>query len=272
MRLVSFKNPGALRIGLLLISMLVCGLVGLVVGLWNASPEQNAKPVKVVEAPKTLLPVQPPPAPEPPPPPPQKKEQTWDEATDALKLIQIYKDSVLGSWRMENGELLCNRSEAATIEIPFIPPEEYDFQIEFSIDKEGGSVGQIMAANGHQLGWYVGAYLNSYAGLQMIDSHAMPENPTGVKFDRCLQANHRHTSLVEIRKNAVKAYLDGKLISHWESDFKQFTLFDASQLLHKDVLGLWSGDSATTFHSVKIRGVSGKGTRSRLADQPPADF
>ena len=118
MRALSKNSRGAFRIGLLLILMLLCGLAGLAIGLLNA-PAERPVPHPAVEEPRKIPPPKPTPIPEPPHAPPAApekfKEQTWEEATDAIKLIQIYKDAVMGSWRVENGELLCKRSDAATI-------------------------------------------------------------------------------------------------------------------------------------------------------------
>lgn len=197
--------------------------------------------------------------------------QNWDSAVDLLKAVKVYKGTVTGSWRLEDGKLTVERSDAATLELPYVPPQEYDFSVVFSVAREGGSVGQILYANQRQFGWYMGAYTNRYFGFQMIDGKAMPVNSTGVKVEQCLQPNQPYTSLVEVRKDGVRAYLNGKLISQYKTDYQDMSLFDSSRLRSKDVLGLWSADLATTFHSVRVREVTGKG-KVQQDEAVPAEF
>jgi len=196
-------------------------------------------------------------------------EQTWAQAIDLLKLAQLSRDTVSGRWAVDDEELRSDAAEPARIEFPYIPPAEYDFRIEFT-QPVAGNVGQVLFANGHQFGWYMGAYVNSRAGFQMIDGKAMPENPTGVKSS--LQANHTYVSLVSVRKNGVKAYLDGQLVSQWTTDFRDMSLFPDSKLRGTDVLGVWTAAATTTFHKVEVREVSGPGTSTLQGQHAPADF
>ena len=196
-------------------------------------------------------------------------EQTWAQAIDLLKLAQLSRDTVSGRWAVDEEELRSDAAEPARIEFPYTPPEEYDFRIEFT-QPVAGNVGQVLFANGHQFGWYMGAYVNSRAGFQMIDGKAMPENPTGVKSS--LQANHTYVSLVTVRKNGVKAYLDGQLLSQWTTDFHDMSLFPDSKLRGTDVLGVWTAAATTTFLKVEVREISGPGTSTLQGQQAPADF
>lgn len=197
-------------------------------------------------------------------------EQTWDEAVNLLKSVNIDKDIVSGDWRIENGKLSCDVAYPATLELPYYPPKEYDFRVTFTIESVG-NVGQVLCARGRQFGWYMGAYNNTQAGFQMIDGKAMPENPTGVKV-KLFEANRTYTSLVEVRGDGVKAYVDGTLISQWKTDYKNASLFPQSRLRGTDLLGVWAVGTRTTFHSIQVREVSGKGARSLHGENPPAEF
>lgn len=204
-------------------------------------------------------------------PPPATAPQTWAEAVDLLKLVNVDRDTVSGAWGMVNGTLRCDAAEPARLEIPYIPPKEYDFRIVFTVPV-AGCVGQVLYANGHQFGWYMGAYVNTFAGFQMIDGKAMPENPTGVKVCQFLQPDRQYTALVEVRKDGVKAYVDGKLLSQWSTDYHDMSLFPESRLRGQDLLGLWTAAVATTFHSAQVREVTGKGISTGQGQKAPGEF
>ena len=58
---------------------------------------------------------------------------------DLLPLIEVEKDAVNGKWVLNKGMLESDRSERSCIQLPYRPPEEYDFRIVFKrLDGDSG--------------------------------------------------------------------------------------------------------------------------------------
>lgn len=126
---------------------------------------------------------------------------------DLLNLIDPTSDALSGLWKISDGALVSDGTAGARIEIPFEPPAEYDFQVEFTRTVDAEAVVQIGTHGGRPFNWCAGAFGNTtcaFLGGPWIG------RPGGGKW---LRAGQRHVMLVQVRDNSVRGYLDGKLLS-----------------------------------------------------------
>jgi hypothetical protein len=75
--------------------------------------------------------------------------------------------------------------------------------------------------------------------------------------------------VVQVRKDRVRGYLDGKLVMEWKTDYADLGP-DANTKLSGSVLGLFSLQSPMAFYSVELLEVTGKGQRVRPVGAAPA--
>ncbi len=66
------------------------------------------------------------------------------------------------------------------------------------------------------------------------------------------------TSLVEVRKDGVKAYLDGKLISQWKT-YSDLSMNSSWSLRDEKRLGIATYKTAIAFQKIEVVEISGKG-------------
>ena len=189
--------------------------------------------------------------------------QGMAKAIDLLPLIDPPLDTVNGKWESQNGVLVSDAARCARIEAPYEPPLEYDFRIEFTRTKGNECNVQYVAANNASFIWVMAAWGNSVFGFEMVGGKQCNDNRTTVRAKKCLETNHRYTSLVQVRKGSVRAYVDGKLMSEWKTDFKDMSLDSYWKMRNSNVLAVGSWETPTIFHSAVVIELSGAGKKTR---------
>jgi len=199
--------------------------------------------------------------------------ENWNNAIDLLSIIEPARDSVAGTWRMQDGALVAEKALFGRIEIPYQPPQEYDLRVVFSRRDGNDAVTQILSRNGRSFGWTMGAANNTVFGFETVGGVSAAANPTTVKNAAGLENGRKYTALVKVRAGGVKAWLDGKMISEWKTDYSDLDIYADWKLRDPALLGLGSWNSTTFFHKVEILEVSGKGTvRAESRPQQVSDI
>jgi Leucine-rich repeat (LRR) protein len=187
----------------------------------------------------------------------------WKNAIDLLPLIDPQKDAVTGTWtRVANG-LISPTNLWGVMEIPYQPSEEYDFRVTFSRLSGDDAVVLILAKSGCSFAWGMGSEKNSICCFSMVAGKAaVSNNPTSVKRANWLVNNREHITVVSVRRDGLKAFLDGELITEWKTDYNDMRLSPSWKLRDQALLGL-GNKSPVIFHRIEVREVTGKGTFTR---------
>jgi len=99
---------------------------------------------------------------------------------------------------------------------------------------------------------------NQYVGFEKYGQKSSESNPATTKLS--IKNEKMHTSLVEVRNDGIKAYLDGRLlITLKKSDCEELNIPSPWKLNNNSVIGLGSYASPTIFHKIELRDVKGKG-------------
>ena len=179
---------------------------------------------------------------------------------DLLKLIDPATDTVQGKFAIEKGELVNLGSGQQRIEIPYHPPEEYDFRVEFTREKGNDCVIQILSKDKAPFIWVMqGDYTFHY-----LKDGSLYKNETTVAGVKGIQTGTRYTSIVQVRKGGVKTLLDGKVIADWKTDYTNINPdVPFWALRDKSILGLGIGGAGTVFHRAELYEITGSGSKSR---------
>jgi eukaryotic-like serine/threonine-protein kinase len=177
-----------------------------------------------------------------------------------LKKADLDKDSSGAHWRTENGEFLVNGNEGV-LNLPYQPPEEYDFKVAIT-RKEGDGVFALIPCKGDQSFVFSIGVAQNRGVILGADTHA--RNVRFTRVDEAVFENgKRKEAEVRVRKDGVTAYLDGKEVASWKTDFKDTT----SQLweFRKDqtLLAIGLNWGQFTIHSIEVKEVTGKGKFTR---------
>ena len=199
-------------------------------------------------------------------------EGDWSKAVNLLALVDPLKDSVAGTWTNTDGALSVAPALYARTEIPYAAPQEYDIRITFTRVSGTDNITQILSRNGKAFAWTMGGSANTVFGFETIAGVSATANKTTVKKTSCLENGRKYTSLVQVRNSGLKAFLDGKLITEWKTDYSDMDLYADWKLRDAKLLGLGSWNNAAVFHSAELVEVSGRGTALRGEVKAPVAF
>lgn len=182
---------------------------------------------------------------------------------DLLALIDVTRDAIQGTWtRSARGVSVGHLEGATVLQLPYQPPEEYDFEIEFTPDNEGRNVNQLVSAGGRCFAWKLNAHNITPAlyGFELLDGqHCRDLREAATQMDAVIEKGRRYRSTIEVRRGSLRALLDGKELVRWSGDFKRFSNEDHSRLSHELHIGVGSWKRAVTFHKMQVTEVSGTG-------------
>lgn len=189
-----------------------------------------------------------------------------EEWRDLLAVVDPETGTVSGRWTRVaeglHGERLPDGKGAQVLQLPYEPPEEYDFRVAYTTLEGNAEISQILSASGRQFTWGTASgQPEKWAGFNMIKGKPMMLNGAGVKLPVRRELNRRYESLVEVRRDRVTGYVDGKKLVEWRTDYSDLSMDPAHVVPNSRALGIGIWWSKTVFHEISVREVAGKGTR-----------
>lgn len=182
-------------------------------------------------------------------------------AINLMKLIDLSKDVVAGVWKLQGDKLVSDASQGARVEIPYEPPPEYDFRIVFVRNDGNSDVFQALSKGGRSFEWTMGAGQNHF-GFGIYRSLWVADDPGSIQPGGVVNGK-TYTSLVQVRKDSLKGFLDGKLIKELPRPYDDLQPHALLRLRNDSLLGVGSYLSSTTFLKIELVEVTGKGKKLR---------
>jgi len=180
-----------------------------------------------------------------------------NSVVDLMRLIDPKRDAVQGQWEMKGNELMSSAANPARLQIPYQPPTEYNFKIVFTRQSGTDCLAQMLPKNTTQFAWIIAGHgRDSYGGFEVVNGQGINDNPTFTKV--AITTGKQHTAVVEVRNTGVKAFLDGKLMREYKTDYHDMNpgLYKTNDLT---LLGLGAWGSVYLFHTIELTEIGGKG-------------
>ncbi|MFN3150133.1 serine/threonine protein kinase [Bremerella sp.] len=169
--------------------------------------------------------------------------------------IDLPANTVAGNWEVtSDGELHVDAALGARIMLPFLPPREYDLEVQFTRNSGSQSIALHFLDGEGIASFDIDGWSENLAGIQNIDGENIRTNPTRVD-NVLLENGRRYVAEVRVRRDQVQVFLDGQLLAAYEGDGSNLSLLELWTLPEKS-LGLGAYDSDATFHQVRVRPVS----------------
>jgi hypothetical protein len=207
-----------------------------------------------------------------PEPPSTTTTSTTSAVVDLKALIDPKRDAVRGTWTMSKDGLTSDGGASSTIGIPVTLPEEFDFRVEFEREdaRPDGVVAQIVSVPGRKFAWEMGIRKNTVMGFASIGGKSSVENVTTAKGRALPPPGQMCTSVVQVRRDSIAAYVDGALVSRYRTDGSDLSLPSGwSGGSNSLALGTWKGQ--TTFHKIELIPVNSSTTDQADATASTSD-
>jgi len=244
-----------------------------------SKPQPAPAPKSVVAAaPKPKPATTPAPVPSPVPPPPDAPAAVdtapWANAIALLPLVDVDKDIVKKGWKRKGDDLVSGQEIPALLELPVIPPEEYDLRVRFTKTQRRDNISLVLSRGDRSFAWHGGVYGNTVFGFGNHQGVVgmRTSNPTVKTVAACFETGRAYTVQIVVRKTGATAYLDGVKISELAADLAEMQLPENLKLRTPGALGLATFNTHYAVHSVELREVMGKMKYVRepvIATSPP---
>lgn len=186
---------------------------------------------------------------------------TTNGVSDLLSLVDLKRDALVGKWKSsaEGVELEPGNYPQARLDLPFTPPEEYDFEIEFTPTIERfENVFQCFTADGRAVRWVIQGQPRwatpSYA-FQPLDGKEVEASEANILLPKHLKKGQRYQSVVRVRKGSLQALLDGEVIISWTGDMRRFPERWPPPWETAKPFGIGARDGGVIFHRAVIREI-----------------
>ncbi|MBN2711586.1 MAG: serine/threonine protein kinase [Planctomycetes bacterium] len=246
-------------------------ITGIAIGVYLSGGDDKAKndvqrpPVPVQTA---KVPEQTPPP--PPPPPPSRPEPAQNDVPppdvpstgkiiNMIPHIEAGRCTLDGRWWGDDKTITSDNYEFAKLQIPYIPPREYDFRLVFRRLERPEGVVQLFPCEKGQTGLVMGAQDNIAFGLAGFNGgENLPlELPAGLHFE----FDKKHESIVKVRKTHVEIYIDSVLVKEIKTEAEKADAKLPPRLYmgRKSILGLVTLGCPTEFTVIEVKEISGAG-------------
>lgn len=188
-------------------------------------------------------------------------------STDLLPFVDPKKDSVAGDWKRDGSGLFSPATKFARLQLPFIPPEEYDLELEVTPQANHNAFVVSLVGGGRQFNVVIDAWETSnVGGIQNMDGKAAIDNETTFRgrvfIDRTPRTLH-----CCVRKTRVSVSVAGKTLIDWKADYKRLSVSDWWSVPNKRVPYLATGDvtseSMFQYRHIWFTPISGQGQKLR---------
>jgi len=199
-------------------------------------------------------------------------EEEWGNEVDLLKLVDVDRDTVSGSWRQTKDGIISDEAPFARIETSYRPPEEYDLRITFTRRSGNTEAVALLGEKGRAFQFRAGYRMGSLGFAKIFGTDF---NPTTSVGEAWVQRNVPFNALIQVRKNYVAAFNDRKLVIFWPTDFSEFRPPTDWVTPNAGFIGFGSNASSSEFTRIQLRPIGAEGTilpskeLKRMAAPPP---
>jgi serine/threonine protein kinase len=156
-------------------------------------------------------------------------------AVDVLALVDPKRDAVNGEYAKDGRTLITPAAtDYARIEIPYVPPAEYDVLLEVE-RTQGDNCLAIGLPGVRQFAVVIdGSYGTQTTGIDCIDDKGMSSNETTIKGKQ-IPMSKPVTILCSVRKTGVSVSIDGRKIIDWKGPLSRLSLWSNWAVPHKNM-------------------------------------
>jgi hypothetical protein len=144
-------------------------------------------------------------------------------AVDLLALLNPEQDQLQGQWRREGGALISPATDAAMIQVPYAPGQDYRLTLvaEPATVARGLNLGIVVG--GHEVMVALEGWDKRANGLNLVDGKTADDNET-TNIAAVFDAGRPTTIVCIVRKTAVQITSNGQPLIQWSGDPARLSL------------------------------------------------
>lgn len=182
------------------------------------------------------------------------------EEVDLLEMADPNKHFKTSRWLKEDGKLISPKIPGARLELPFIPPDEYQLTLIVEpLDEPHGLVLGQKSGN-HRFVSLFGFNRNGIrSAIENLDGQNVGNETT---FEGSLFKTGRLSQvIVTVRNGGVRMSVDGRTIVDWTGDRDRLSLSDYWKTPNESALFVGSYECSYRFHRITLQPISGDGIK-----------
>jgi hypothetical protein len=183
----------------------------------------------------------------------------WGRGVNLLLLIDPAKDTVAGAWEWKGRALQAPALQFGRLQVPYVPPEEYDLQAVVERTTGSDSIQLGLAYGWNQFLMIVdGIESDPSTGLDLVDRKPFYDNETTMK-GRLIENHVPVTITVSVRRDRIQTWVEGRRVLDWKANYTRLSLWPSWTMPRRDTLFLGSWTGRRLFHSLTLYPITGEG-------------
>ena len=191
------------------------------------------------------------------------RDARWSQPQtfDLLKMVEVQRDQVNGSWSIEDGVLVSPRGKYSSLRFPVIPTEEYELEVDV---EPLGSERDIhllgTAPGGHRFVVNFHAYTDFRCnGIDYIDGKSAKVNETAFRGEP-IQMGKVNRIRLSVRRNGIQVWVNDQSVIHYQGKFDRLTSIPNFEAPDRSTILVGAMDSSVKFHRVQLETKAGPST------------
>jgi hypothetical protein len=194
---------------------------------------------------------------------PDEKPAANLEKVDLLKLVNLQRPELVikGRWRYVGKALVSPLDEMARVQIPYVPPEEYDLRI-VAERKQGidtVTIGVVLPNYRTFVTIDAGSTNGYYSGMQGIDGLSLLRRSEYKVVGPLMVKGKPNTIVCKVRRQEIAVIVNGRTIVDYRDDFRRLICGQDWEGTIPQVFVLGSWQSSYHFTAVELTPLSGEG-------------
>jgi hypothetical protein len=140
-----------------------------------------------------------------------------------MALIDPRKDARAGIWVFEGNDLLTSAAPWGRLEIPLVPPEEYDLRVVLTRRRGTDSFNVGLSNGQHQFMVVVDGNGGTEAGLDLIEGKGFGSNLTTYKGN-LLPAAMKRALTYSVRRGHLAVSVDNTAVIEWRGEIESLSI------------------------------------------------
>lgn len=170
---------------------------------------------------------------------------------DAFSLVDVTRDTVVGTWKLTDGVLICEQERGSRINIPYAPGDSYEVSLVWTRFTGQDSLALFLPTKVGRVTLDIDGWRQHLGGVQDLNGQSMLAH--GRHFPFTMENGRAYNILVKVTPERISLWLDHEMMLYWSLEGKTGSLNDLWKMSGESYLGLGSWQSRAQFEQFKVR-------------------